>query len=66
MKSYFASYLVNHGAEPRDSTILIFDKNLSIGYRNDAGVNEMESWLIKEVDVVYDLPTQQTKITHSR
>lgn len=66
MKSYFASYLISHGADPAESTILIFDKNLSIGYRNDAGVNEMESWLIKEVDAVFDLPTQQTKITNRK
>jgi Zn-dependent protease with chaperone function len=63
MKSYFA-YFHQPGKEPVESTVLVFDKNLSIGYRNTDGSNAMLNWLLKDVESSFDFPGQQTKLRH--
>ncbi|HEV7782154.1 MAG TPA: M48 family metallopeptidase [Chitinophagaceae bacterium] len=65
MKSYFGSYYSSHGTEPVDSTVLVFDKNLNIGFRNPDGSNAMISWLLKDVEVSFDLPSQQTRLRNN-
>ena len=62
MKSYFGSYLISPGAEPVESTVLVFDKSLNIGFRNADGSNAMISWQLKDVEPIFDLPSQQTKL----
>ena len=59
MKSYFASYHTTHGAAPIESTVLVLDKNLSIGFRNPDGSNVMLNWLLKDVDASFDFQSQQ-------
>ncbi len=62
MKSYFGSYYSSPGTEPVESTVLVFDKNLNIGFRNADGSNAMISWLLKDVDLSFDFPSQQTRL----
>ena len=71
MKSYFGTYYTSPGAEPVESTVLVFDKNLNIGFRNSDGNNEMVNpivigWQLKDVDISFDFPTQQTKLRHNK
>lgn len=65
MKSYFASYHTSPGAEPVESTVLVFDKNLNIGFRNPDGSNAMINWLLKDVEVSFDFSSQRTKLRHT-
>ena len=64
MKSYFGSFHASPGMEPVESTVLVFDKNLSIGFRQPDGSNVMMNWLLKEVEVSFDFSLQQTKLRH--
>ena len=62
MKNYFGAYNISTGAEPLESTVLIFDKNLNIGFRNPDGSNAMINWLLKDVEVSFNFSTQQTNL----
>ena len=66
MKSYFGSYYISTGSEPVESTVLVFDKNLNIGFRNPDGSNAMINWLLKDVNVSFDFPSQQTRLRHTK
>ncbi|MBC7873046.1 MAG: M48 family metallopeptidase [Ferruginibacter sp.] len=66
MKSYFGSYHISPGTEPVASTVLVFDRNLNIGFRNPDGSNAMINWLLNDVEVAFDFPTQQTKLRYSK
>lgn len=66
MKSYFGSYYPSPGAEPVESTVLVFDKTLNIGFRNPDGTNAMISWQLKDVESTFDFPSQQTRFRHNR
>jgi beta-barrel assembly-enhancing protease len=65
MKSYFGTYHTP-GTEPQESTVLVFDKNLNIGFRNADGSNAMINWLLKDVEAGFDFATQQTKLRNSK
>lgn len=65
MKSYFASYLASPGAASVDATVLVFDKNLNIGFRSPDGSNAMVNWLLKDVEASFNFSTQQTKLRHT-
>lgn len=66
MKSYFGDFISAPGTEAIGATVLVFDKNISIGFRNPDGSNAMQSWLIKDIDSTYQFSTQQTKFTCSK
>lgn len=65
MKSFFASYNIP-GVEAIESTVLIFDKNLNIGFRNPDGSNAMINWLLKDVEVSFDFSSQRTRLRHTQ
>ncbi len=65
MKSYFGSYFISPGAEPVESSVLVFDKKMSIGFRNPDGSNGIVHWPLKEVVVSYELSTQRTKVRNT-
>lgn len=65
MKSYFGSYYSSHGAEAAEATVLIFDKSLSIGYRNPDGTTTTVNWLLKETDAAFEFGRQQTRLRHT-
>ncbi len=66
MKSYFGSFYASPGADPRESTVLVFDKSLSIGFRNPDGSNAMVNWLLGDVEASFDFSSQQTILRHTR
>lgn len=66
MKSYFASYHPPQGAAPVESTVLVFDKNLSVGFRRADGSNAMENWPLKEVEVSFDFGRQTSRIKNTK
>jgi beta-barrel assembly-enhancing protease len=66
MKSYFGSYTSSLNMAPADATVLVFDKNISIGYRNISGNNETTSWPIKDINSSFDFSLQQTKLCNAR
>jgi len=66
MKSYFGSYHTSSGTEPEEATVLVFDKNLNIGFRNPDGSNAMVNWLLKDVETSFDFSSQQTKLKNTR
>ncbi|MCX6316745.1 MAG: M48 family metallopeptidase [Bacteroidetes bacterium] len=66
MKSYFASFVQSPGAAPVEATVLVFDKNISIGYRREDGSNVMLNWPLKELNVHADFGRQGTRITHAQ
>lgn len=65
MKSYFGSYFISPGAEPVESSVLVFDKKMSIGFRNPDGSNGIVHWPLTEVVVSYELSTQRTQVRHT-
>lgn len=64
VKSYFGTYS-SSGIGPIESTVLVFDKNLSIGYKAADGSNVMVSWPIKDVEAGFDFATQSTRLRNS-
>ena len=61
MKSYLGQY---HSAtqEPIEATILVFDKNIHVGYREENGRVTTEVWDIGNVEASYQLHLQATQI----
>ena len=66
MKSYFGSYYSSPGTEPVDSTVLVFDKNLSIGFRNPDGSSAMINWPLKYVETSFDFSSQKSTLKNTR
>jgi beta-barrel assembly-enhancing protease len=66
MKSYFASYYPSTGAAPVESTVLVFDKNLSVGFRNPDGSNGMQNWLLRDVEASFDFGRQSSRVKYTK
>lgn len=65
MKSYLGTYNIS-SAEPGEATVLIFDKEVHIGYRNQQGQNIQMKWAVQDVDASFDFSKQTTRIRHAR
>jgi Zn-dependent protease with chaperone function len=65
MKSYFAHYRAYRSGADVESTVLIFDKNLNIGFKDEHGHNQMISWLIKDVSAYVDFSLRQSRLKHT-
>lgn len=63
MKSYFGTYH-QPGAGPVESTVLVFDKMISIGYRKTDGSNQMLQWPLKDLTVTTERSDDSTLIRH--
>lgn len=66
MKSYFGSFTFSHGAPAVEATVLVFDKNLRIGFRNPDGTNTTVEWQIKDIESSFDFSSQQTRLRNIR
>jgi Zn-dependent protease with chaperone function len=66
MKSYFGNYFISPGSIPVASTILVFDKKLSIGFKNAEGTNVMESWLLKDVEASFEISRQSSRLRNHK
>lgn len=65
MKSYFGTYS-SSATQPVDCTVLVFDRNLSIGYKAPDGSNTQVNWLLRDVDVQFDFAKQTTRLRNSK
>jgi beta-barrel assembly-enhancing protease len=65
MKSCFGSYSSSPGAEPSQSSVLIFDKNINIGFRNPDGTTTTLDWALKDITASFDFSTQSTRLKYS-
>lgn len=65
MKTYFGIFETK-GTAPVESTVLVFDETLSIGYRSIEGLNQMIQWRLKDLKPSVDFSRQATVITHSQ
>jgi beta-barrel assembly-enhancing protease len=65
VKSYLGEYAIP-GAEPVETTVLIFDKELSIGYHDLKGGPVTRKWNIQDIEAVFDRASQSTRIRNSR
>lgn len=65
MKSYFGIYH-QPGAGPVESTVLVFDKMISIGYRAADGSNQMLQWPLKDLIVTIERSSDTTLLRHSQ
>lgn len=66
MKSYFGQYYPPHSSTPVEATVLVFDKVLSIGHRNEDGSNAMIKWKLDELETNFDFGRQLTRIRQTR
>lgn len=65
MKSYLGTYIPSLGADPVETTVLLFDKEVHIGYRNADGQPVTLQWNIKDIDAYFDMGAQLTRIRHN-
>lgn len=66
MKSYFGNYFSAPGSLPVESTVLVFDKSLSIGLRRADGSNAMESWLLQDVETDFVFSRQSSRLRNRK
>lgn len=64
MKSYFGTYHRSPSAEPLDATVLVFEKNLSIGFQDNG--NNMINWQVKDIDFHFDFPGQVSRFRNNK
>lgn len=64
MKTWFGSYTTSPHAEPVEATVLVYDKNIMIGFRLADGSNNTVSWDIRDAETVFDNSLQATRITN--
>lgn len=61
MKSYSGTYFLP-GAGTAEATILVFDKEIHIGYPSDSGHQQVLKWSITDMEAVFDLASGSTRI----
>jgi beta-barrel assembly-enhancing protease len=62
MKTWFGQFTANAHATPVEATVLIYDKIIAIGYRDDDASNQTLQWDIKAVEAKFDIASQSTII----
>jgi Zn-dependent protease with chaperone function len=65
MKSYFGTYTTS-GLMGVDCTVLVFDRNLSIGYKTAEGSNTQVPWKLSDIIADFDIARQSTRLRHTR
>ena len=65
MKSYLATYYL-HASDPSEATVLIFEKEVHIGYRDAANRQQTLKWNIAEVDALFDFSEQSTRLRNKQ
>jgi len=64
MKTWFGTYLTSSHAEPVEATVLAYEKNIAIGFRQANGDNSTINWNIGDIDAAFDNSLQATKISN--
>ncbi len=63
LKSYFGTF-TSHAVPAVDSTVLVFEKNISIGFKASDGSNTMLNWFIMDIIADVDFGRQSSRIRH--
>lgn len=66
MKSYFGTYHKSPGSEGAECSVLVFDRKISIGYREENGSTTTLQWLMNEIEVTTDASIQGTRIRNRK
>lgn len=65
MISFTGLFTTSSGAASAEAAVLLFDKNLSIGFYTTDGSKTMLNWMLKDVQVYHDFGRQETRIKHT-
>jgi Zn-dependent protease with chaperone function len=65
MRSFLGTYNAP-GSAPSEATILVFEKAVHIGHRNEQGHNLTEIWDIGDISAVFSMAEQGTRIRNTR
>lgn len=63
MKSWFGTFHESRSAEPIEVTVLVSDKKLTIGFRGQENEVITRTWLLSELEAVFDFSQQATSIS---
>jgi Zn-dependent protease with chaperone function len=66
MKSFFATFYPASGTSSVEATLLVFERTLSIGYKNAAGANEMIKWFLKDTNASFEFSRQLSRLKNNR
>lgn len=64
VRNFFASLTLSRLQEPCDASVLVFDREMSIGYRDAQQQNRTERWLLSDLELSFEPSTQSTRIKH--
>lgn len=62
MKSYFGTYRGEHTS--REATVLVFDRGISIGFRDEKGVPQSRQWRLGDIVSEYLLSQQSSRLSN--
>jgi predicted Zn-dependent protease len=62
MKTWFGHFMPHAHGEPVESTVLIYEKVIAIGYREPDASNQTLQWDMKDVEARFDMASQTTVI----
>ncbi|HEX7845655.1 MAG TPA: hypothetical protein VF476_07600, partial [Chitinophagaceae bacterium] len=65
MKSYLGTCHLS-ASESMEATVLLFDKEVHIGYRYPNGHAVTMKWPMAEVDASYEMSRQSTRLRHTK
>lgn len=54
MRNYFGTYTASRQAEPITASVLVFDQSISIGYRDESGVNHTARWEMGQLTAQFE------------
>lgn len=54
MRNFFGAYTASRQAEPVTASVLIFDKSISIGFREETGVNHTYHWEVNQLSAQFE------------
>jgi Zn-dependent protease with chaperone function len=66
MKSYFGNYHKSPGGPAQECSVLVFDKKMSVGYREDNGNITTLQWWIEEIEVSWDPSSESTRVRNRK
>lgn len=65
VRNFFARYQVSRMAEPVTASLLVFDKAISIGFRDEAGQPHTVHLPMQELTAAYEISSGESVIRHS-
>ena len=63
MKTWFATYISNPGAEPLEATVLAVEDHITVGYRTQDGSTKTIRWELSEITARFDRGQEATRIS---